>query len=337
MTTTNIYQLPDLLARFPEKSGGVNPHLAEVNDEHIKWLNDCPAFGPSDREALHKAWLPLLAASFFPKVDANALRAITDYVTATVILDKTNDTATEEKAEEFSLLYTSAFNNPSEGIKHKPPFFQLISSLALALGGYIEPAYRMDFLSANGIFAWSTAQEAIERRAAQDTNAKMTMEAYFTTRRDSVSIRPYIVLIRSTRSLSIPKDVLHEPSVRGMEEATIDLIIIANDIYSYKKELAEDNAPHNLLTVLLNDPPTPHLDLQGAIDYAGKLFELALDRFRGCRVALPSINEETDRMLVEYADGLSDLFVGGIEWGLVVPRYQVFDTEEHRQNRWMVL
>ncbi|KAH7924949.1 terpenoid synthase [Leucogyrophana mollusca] len=336
--TTHIYRLPDLLAGCPRKRGPVNPYLAEVNEEHIGWIDNCPTFrAPNDSNACKSAQLPLFMSLMFPKADAKALRAIVNYVTATIILDKINDTATVENAQQFASLYTAAFNNPSEGMKSQHTFVQLISSLSFALNESVGPSYLTDFLRANAAFAQSTVQEAVERKAAQDTSSKLTLETYLATRRDSICIKPYMIFVRSSGGLEIPRDTLGEPAIRGMEEEVINMILIANDIYSYKKELTEDNAPHNLLTVLMQDPPTSHLDLQGAIDYAGKLFESSLNRFKKCQATLPLLDEETNNMVVEYAEGLSDLFVGNIEWSVVVPRYNVFENEEHRQRRWMVL
>lgn len=105
------------------------------------------------------------------------------------------------------------------------------------------------------------------------------------------------------------------------------------DIYSFKKELAANGAPNNIITVIQKDPTTQHLDLQGRFDHAGTLFQAALDRFNTCRVALPSFDdEETDRQVAVFADGLVDWVSGNIEWSIVIDRYKVFMNDDDRRN-----
>ncbi|KAH7903370.1 isoprenoid synthase domain-containing protein [Hygrophoropsis aurantiaca] len=179
-------------------------------------------------------------------------------------------------------------------------------------------------------------QEAIDRKAAKDSNAKLTVDAYLAARKDTMGIKPSLVFARSAVGLNVGDILLDEPSVKGMEEATANLLIISNDLYSYKKELAEDNgAPHNLLTVLMQQDP--QLDLQGAIDFAGQLFDSTLARFKACRTSLPSVDKETDKMLAVYVDMMVDMFTGNIEWCLIAPRYRLFDCEEHKQKGIMAL
>ncbi|KAH7904344.1 putative terpene cyclase, partial [Hygrophoropsis aurantiaca] len=186
---------------------------------------------------------------------------------------------------------------------------------------------------ANSAFAQGIVQEAVNRQEAQDTSAKLTVDVYLATRRDAVGVKPSLVLARSIGGLNRYSKLLDDPSVRGMEEATTDLVLIAKDIYSYKKGLADTNgAHHNLLTVLMQDPKWGYLDLQGAINCAGQLFESAIARFKECRANLPSIDEETDIMLATYADMMVDTFVGHVEWCLICPHYSVFENEECRQK-----
>jgi hypothetical protein len=105
-------------------------------------------------------------------------------------------------------------------------------------------------------------------------------------------------------------------------------------IYSFKKERDDNGALNNIITVMQMDPATQHLDLQERFDHAGKLFHVALDRFNICRDALPSFgDEETNRQVAVFADGLMDWIVGSIEWSEVTKRYKVFvDDNDRREN-----
>jgi len=108
---------------------------------------------------------------------------------------------------------------------------------------------------------------------------------------------------------------------------------LLQDIYSFKKELADIGALNNIITVIQKDPTTQHLDLQGRFDHAGNLFKAALDRFNACRDALPGFgDDETDRQVASFADGLVDWVLGNIEWSIVNHRYNVFGNDDDRRN-----
>jgi len=47
-------------------------------------------------------------------------------------------------------------------------------------------------------------------------------------RRETIGTRPCLVLMRSTRRLYIPDDVLINPIIREMEDVTLDMVYIAN-------------------------------------------------------------------------------------------------------------
>jgi len=85
------------------------------------------------------------------------------------------------------------------------------------------------------------------------------------------------------------------------------------------------------MTVIQKDPITRHLDLQDRFHHAGRLFQAALDRFNVCKNALPSFgDEETDRQVAAFADGLVDWVLGSIEWSIVNHRYNVFVSDDDR-------
>jgi hypothetical protein len=63
------------------------------------------------------------------------------------------------------------------------------------------------------------------------------------------------------------------------------------------------------------------------------LFRAAMDRFNTCRETLPCFgDEETDRQVAAFADGLVDWILGSIEWSIANRRYHVFSNDDDRKN-----
>lgn len=101
------------------------------------------------------------------------------------------------------------------------------------------------------------------------------------------------------------------------------------DVYSYKKELNEGGAPHNILTILMQDGG--YEDLQQAIDQASDLFDQALNSFNEGK------KKTREGDLEGYVDGMADIFVGNLEWGFTSPRYNLFESDQDREARLMRL
>ena len=199
-------------------------------------------------------------------------------------------------------------------------------------------------------------KEVHNREAYMNKGTNLDIQSFITMRRWMVGTCMGFVLIRATRGLYIPDDVLANPVIQEMENAITDMVHISNvsdnssnprlklhlcfvqDVYSFKKEhYGFDGTFSNLLTFLQRDPETAHLDFQERLDYAERLFKATVDRFHACKRELPSFNPEIDQYLNLYVDGLIDLAVGNAQWSRVTRRYRTFTNDEDRRNNIMRL
>lgn len=219
----------------------------------------------------------------------------------------------------------------------------------------MDPFHWPEFIQSNVEFSTNTIQEALDRESSKDIFATRCIASYMVMRRETIGTRPCIVLMRSTRRLYLQEHVLQHPIIAELENTALDMVFIANvrlvrlsrrdaglltdisvafqDIYSFKKELGDNGALNNIITVIEKDPTTQHLDLQGRLHHAGRIFQAALDRFSACRDGLPSFGDgETDRQVAAFADGLVDWVLGSIEWSMVNQRYHVFVNDDDRRK-----
>ncbi|KAG6334768.1 hypothetical protein ID866_4320 [Astraeus odoratus] len=295
-------QLPDLLSLFPKKPGGViSLGFKGAYDGYNEWVRS--TLGYFFSVEVYNAEMPLLAALAYPIASEQELRAILDYMTSSFMLEEMTVSINCEQRRGMVARMKSA----------------------------IDPFHWPQFISSNVEFAKNTIREALDREASKDVHATRDIQSYMMTRRETIGTRPMFVLMRSTRRLYIPDEVLEHEVVADMENAALDAVYIANDIYSFKKEQGDNGALNNIITVIQKDPDTCHLDLQGSIDYAGDLFKEVLDRFHSCRQRLPSVDNDMDRYLSAYADGLIDWMIGNIEWSMVNRRYKAFCNDSDRR------
>ncbi|KAL4067734.1 isoprenoid synthase domain-containing protein [Scleroderma citrinum] len=329
---TQTYLLPNLLALFPKKPGGsISPHFKEAYDGYNEWVK-C-TIGYFFSVVLYNAEMPLLAALAWPLASEQELRAILDYMTASFMLEEMTDRGSSAKALKNSQIWIQTLSKGQPDTASRHPFIKLLSKEMVArMKAAVDPFHWPQFISANVEFAKTTIREALDREASQGVQTVRDLQSYMITRRESIGTRPCLVLMRSTRRLYIPDQVLEHEVVAEMENTALDMVYIANDIYSFKKEQGDNGALNNIITVIQKDPDTSHLDLQGSIDYAGRLFKAALDNFESCRRRLPSIDSDMDKYLSAYADGLMDWVVGNIEWSVVNCRYKVFCNDSDRRS-----
>ncbi|KAG2156378.1 isoprenoid synthase domain-containing protein [Suillus clintonianus] len=328
-----IYQLPDLLSICPKKTGHiVSPSFEETKHSYEQWVRDNIGYFAAIKFA--KIQMPLLAALICPKGGFRDLRAILDCMSMQYILEELTDRCSSEAAKSQCDLWIEILKNPEAGEGHRHPFIKLIAKqMVTRMKDAVDPYHWPQFIQSCDEYAKNTAQEALDRETLKDASATRRVAAYMIMRRESIGVRPSLVVMRSIRKLYLPEHVLKHHVVAEMENTALDMVYITNDIYSFKKELNEDGALNNIINIIQKDPKTQHLDLQARIIHAGELFQGALDRFKACRDSLPSFgNDETDKQVAAYADGLVDWVVGNVEWSVVTPRYRVFANDADRRN-----
>ncbi|KAH7889591.1 isoprenoid synthase domain-containing protein [Phlebopus sp. FC_14] len=337
--SARVYQLPDLLALFPEKPGGsISPHFKDAEAGYNRWVKEKLGWLFSIVR-VSNAEMPLLAALAWPLASCKELRAILDYMTASFMLEEMTDRYSSATALRNSQIWIKTLRDPDAGKGIRHPFIKTMSTeMVSRMKDAITPFHWPQFIDSNEKFSENTVREALDREAFRDVRATHNIQAYMVMRRETIGARPCFVLMRSTRGLEIPDHVLKHPVVEEMENVALDMVYIANDIYSFKKELGDNGALNNLLTIIHKDPTTNHLDLQERIDCAGKLFKSSLNRFHAGRRTLPLFQDEfLNQQISAYADGLLDWIVGNIEWSIINHRYNTFASELERKNNLMRL
>ncbi|KAF9234791.1 isoprenoid synthase domain-containing protein [Melanogaster broomeanus] len=329
----SAYQLPDLLALLPKKPGGnINPHFEEANTRYEAWMKKM--FGWRWIFALvYDSEVPLLGCLAWPLASCHELKAILDYMTSSIMLEVLTDNCSSAKAVEISRLWMETLQGGDGGKYSRHAFINAMRrELVPTMKAAIDPFHWPQFITSNEKFSKNTVQEALDREAHVDK--PRNIQSYMVMRRETIGTRPCFVLMRSTRRLYIPDHVLAHPIVEEMENVALDMVFIANDIYSFKKEIGDNGALNNIMTVIQKDPTTNHLDLQGRFDYTAKLFREARDRFHACRSNLPSFGDlDLDRQVSAYADGLVDWVAGSIQWSIVNRRYNVFRNDAGQEEK----
>ncbi|KAG6881342.1 hypothetical protein C0993_001876 [Termitomyces sp. T159_Od127] len=169
------------------------------------------------------------------------------------------------------------------------------------------------------------AKEAADR---ENPDPEMTLEKYMRIRRDTIGARQLFDLGRWIYEIDVPCEVLTHPNIVKIEDLFVDLVSLANDLYSYKKEWFECDTNHNYITIAFRDPVTGlrKNDVQGAIDYTYCTFCQSLTYLENQKKVLPLYGESEDVQVAKYIEMVMDVVVGTIQWSLKCERYGHLDV-----------
>ncbi|QBZ64943.1 hypothetical protein PoMZ_06644 [Pyricularia oryzae] len=163
-------------------------------------------------------------------------------------------------------------------------------------------------------------------------DASLDADLYLHFRRKSVGLRPCHALLEYACGIQIPDHVMAHPAIQECMAVSIDLVLLQNDILSYKKEQAS-NVIHNLIHIYRNQGMTA----QEAFDQAGNLIVRAIRRWHLAQLDLPIWGEKIDKEVQRYLQGCLDSCVGSLNWSFTTGRYFGDQGDEIRKTRVLTL
>ncbi|KAG2749955.1 terpenoid synthase [Suillus brevipes Sb2] len=320
---TARFILPDLVSdcHYPLR---LNPDCYPVSRASEQWL----LHGARLAEPRVTVFMGLhageLTAACYPDADAFHLRVCSDFMNWLFNMDDWLDEFDVDSTWGMRECCISSFRDP-------------INSQAETLGGKMCKSYFSRFIQTGGpgcterfihtmdLFFIAVAKQADDRAKGHVPD----LESYITVRRDTSGCKPCFALIEYAARIDLPDRVMSHPVIMAMEEATNDLVTWSNDIFSYNVEQSRHDT-HNMIVVLMREYG---LNLQGAVDYIGRLCKGSIQRFEDNRVILPSWGEELDRQVAIYVEGLQNWIVGSLHWSFDSTRYFGKDGHTIKQDR----
>ncbi|KAJ8597532.1 terpenoid synthase [Rhizopogon salebrosus TDB-379] len=328
-TTTTLdseptgFVLPDLVSdcHYPLR---LNPHCYPVSRASEQWLLNGARLVEPKITKLMGLHAGELTAACYPDADAFHLRVCSDFLNWLFNMDDWLDEFDVDGTREMRECCIAAFRDPVNFQTDK-------------LGGKMCKSYFGRFMQTGGsgcterfintmdLFFIAVALQSDDRAKGWIPD----LESYITIRRDTSGCKPCFALIEYAARIDLPDEVMSHPVIMAMEEATNDLVTWSNDIFSYNVEQSRRDT-HNMIAVLMREQD---LDLQGAVDYLGRLCKSTVQRFEDNRAILPSWGEELDRQVGIYVEGLQNWIIGSLHWSFDSTRYFGKDGHTVKQDR----
>ncbi|KAM6508217.1 Delta(6)-protoilludene synthase [Fusarium falciforme] len=311
-----VIRISDLLRHWPWPRA-ISPHYEECKHESDAWFGSFHAFSPEAQVAFNKCNFSLLGAMAYARLNREGCRIGCDLMNLYFFFDEHSDLANEDETRQQADAIMDALRDP-----HKPrPQGEWVGGRVTqqfwlnAIKSTPESVQRR-FIDAFQRYSDSVIQQSLDR----DHGHQRDIQSYLQLRRYTGGTEPSypINLIHS----NLPDYVLEHPTIKRLEDVATDMIIVANDIYSYNREQSRPgHEEHNAVSAVMAELG---LGVQEAMDWLGCFHDKLVDSFLAEYQRVPQFPDESERVnleVLEYADALGNWVRACDQWSFESERY----------------
>ncbi|QKV75929.1 germacradienol/geosmin synthase [Amycolatopsis sp. Hca4] len=296
----------------------LSPHLAEARVRNVDWARRTGLLDGVvwDERKLRAADLPRCAAGILPDATADALDLTSDWLTWRTYADDhyplvfgaTRDLA-GAKAANFRL---PAFM-PADGAPMPTPANPLEAGLAdlwPRTPAERRPTVRAAVEAMTSSWLWELANQAQNRIPDPIDYVEMRRRTFGADLTMSLS-----------RRHAVPPELARTRPVQTLEHAAADVACLANDLYSYRKEIEHEGELHNAVLVVRNFLDCTEERAAGVVT---DLIHARLAEFEhSAATELPALyrDDTTEATLLGFVQELRDWMAGILHWHEISARY----------------
>ncbi|KAH0491851.1 hypothetical protein TgHK011_003256 [Trichoderma gracile] len=147
------------------------------------------------------------------------------------------------------------------------------------------------------------------------------------------SIWDRIKMGATPENIKLSQAQMNHPALQLCTRTIVDLVILSNDILSYKKEVELNDAGNNLVTIL----KAQNLSDQEAMDKIGRMLDACYESWYNALNELPVWGAGIDQEVRRYLDACRNVGLGNLHWSFRSGRYFGSSGEEVRKTRILTL
>ncbi|KAI0593107.1 Presilphiperfolan-8-beta-ol synthase [Biscogniauxia sp. FL1348] len=328
-------RLPDLFSSFMAAKPTVNPNYFHVKPKADSWITRIMKATPEWEAKNSRADMAYLASLWAPNCDEDTLRVLVDWCHWLILFDDqfdeghlSNDIdgAHEEIEINMGIMNETQpwFGPNDDPIRH---IFQTIwdrvkKNSSADLQQHWKDMHKIYF---DGLILQIEA-------TCQQKNFTRNVDEYMEMRRGTIAAHPGIALVGFAWGIALPPEVINHPSLQECMCVIADLTLFANDILSYKKDLAL-GVEQNLVMLLTKQG----LSTQEAMDKISAMLDDCYKRWYSALANLPWKGEKIDRQVLRFVDCCRNVALGGLHWSFKTGRYLGSDGDQVYETRMLSL
>ncbi|KZV99782.1 hypothetical protein EXIGLDRAFT_831178 [Exidia glandulosa HHB12029] len=297
-----VYRLPDNLRIWPWPRR-INPLYEQAKAESIAWIRELHAFSPKAQNAFEKGDFARLGALVEPDASYDVLRVTCDLMQLVFVFDDYTDRGCADEVRVMADAMMDGLRQPDGPKPHMlgtmmKQFWQRVMPLA-------SPGVQSRFIAHFQDWVDSVVEQALDRDSARSRN----VEEYMAVRR--LTIGAYFAFVLHQLGQQVPDEsAFDSPVIRRLETLAAEMIILANDAYSYNVEQARGDT-HNVLAVVRDQY---NWSLDRALQWLAEQHDELVADFLA---TIDSVPPE----LAKYVDGLGNWVRANDAWSFESQRY----------------
>ncbi|KAJ6479121.1 terpenoid synthase [Mycena sanguinolenta] len=293
--------LPDTLRNWPWLRH-LSPHYPVCKEESEAWLETFKAFSPEAQQAFNLCDFNLLASLAYSNLSKDDCRVGCDLMNLFFLIDEHFDLVDTHGARVRADIVMHALRNP-----------EAARSEGEWIGGEVTRQFWLN--------AMRISSPTFQRRFIDEFQIYLdpwrSIDEYFEVRRVTIGVKAAVII--NEIEMNIPEEVIQNEHIATLIAAATDMILIANDIYSYNIEQARGDDRHNLVAIVMR---TKNLSLVDTLDWISALHDRLVEKFLAAFRQVPLCDDaELNRQVHEFADGLGNWVRGYDAWSFESERY----------------
>ncbi|KAI1479684.1 terpenoid synthase [Daldinia eschscholtzii] len=302
-------RIPDLFSSIMATKPVVNPNYFKVKAAGDRWIKRIMKMDEKASDKNSKVDFCYMICIWAPNTDEEALR---------IMLDWNN----------WIFLFDDQFD---EGhLKDDPVAAQQEVNATMAVMEDDAPPIQQRYKERHKRYFDQLVTQVQEIARGQVSTGDV--DTYLEARRRTIGVYPAITLAEYGEGVRLSDSVLSHHSLQECMRITADLVILVNDILSYKKDL-DLGADYNLITLLMKQ----NLSLQESMDKIGALIESCYRNWYLTLAELPLYGEETDNEVLRFVEACRCVALGNLYWSFKTGRYLGSEGHDLHKTRIMYL
>ncbi|OHE93161.1 hypothetical protein CORC01_11573 [Colletotrichum orchidophilum] len=329
--SVNSVRIPDFFSSIMSVEPAININYEKVKKEADTWIAKILGLNEAQARRNVEANFAFMNAIWVPYADAEAYRTMIDWNNWVFAFDDQFDEghlkddpikAKEELDATFAVLEdkeapVQLHENP---VRH---VFQTVwDRFKQRSTRELQERYKA---SISYYFAGLLSQVRVQHSKSA---LNLTVDDYMNFRRATIGCQPSYVLVEFCHGINVPQENIDDESLKECRRISADLVILVNDILSYRKDL-EQGVEHNLIALL----KSRGYSTQEAIDEIGDMIDECYRDWYLALAKMPVCGENIDREVIRYLQGCRNVALGNLHWSYESGRYLGDEGSSVRRTR----
>ncbi|KAI1107633.1 Presilphiperfolan-8-beta-ol synthase [Jackrogersella minutella] len=328
-------RIPDLFSSIMASRPAVNPNYFKVKAEGDRWIAKIMNWDEKTNARGVTVDMCYLASIWAPDADEESLRMFLDWNYWIFLFDDQFDeghlkedliAAQEEVDRTMAIMEKDSplIKLEDNAIRH------IFQTCWLRLKRWASPELQQRYKEQH---KWYFDQLVVQvQQKVRGEALSRDVQTYMHVRRGTIGSYPAIMIAEYCQGIQLPENVHSHDSLQECMRISSELIVLVNDILSYRKDL-ELGVEHNLISLLMKQG----MSLQQAVDKIGTMIDNCYKRWYTTLAEIPSYGEEIDRQVLLFIEVCRYLALGNLHWSFKTGRYLGLEGYDVRDTRIMYL